>query len=89
MPPSLATWALRRRLIQQALVSYRNQDWVLARRLFEELQRSSPTTLYKIYLDRIAHFIEQPPADDWDGVFALSTNQHEIGIRSAGPLAPL
>jgi adenylate cyclase len=58
---------------QRALDGYRGRDWALARRLFEELQRDEPATLYQIYLDRIAHFLEHPPGDDWDGVFAYST----------------
>jgi adenylate cyclase len=58
---------------QLALANYRRQDWAQARDLFTELQRVSPAMLYEIYLDRIAHFLEHSPGQDWDGVFAFST----------------
>ncbi len=57
----------------RALDSYRKRDWQLSRQLFEQLQASAPALLYEMYLGRISHFIEHPPAADWDGVFAFST----------------
>jgi adenylate cyclase len=29
--------------------------------------------LYEVYLERIAHFRENPPPADWDGVFTYTT----------------
>jgi adenylate cyclase len=58
---------------QQALEAYRARDWALAQGLFEDLERGGASTLYRVYLDRIAHFRETPPGEDWDGVFAFST----------------
>jgi adenylate cyclase len=37
---------------------------------FLNLARSSRTpSLYKVYVERVAHFRHEPPAKDWDGVF--------------------
>jgi adenylate cyclase len=62
---------LRRELAayEQALAFYRAQDWSAAQHKFRDLKERSDTFLYSVYLDRIARFIEKPPASDWDGVF--------------------
>jgi len=51
--------------------TYRARQWGKARALIEQcraLSGSNPI-LYELYLDRIAYFERQPPAEDWDGVF--------------------
>jgi adenylate cyclase len=66
-PAALA--ALRRH--REALDLYRAQHWTEAERLFGELAETEPgRAIYRIYLERIAHFRENPPPDAWDGVFA-------------------
>ena len=38
------------------------------------LQKMAPeSVLYKLYLERIAHFRAEPPDADWDGVFVFHT----------------
>lgn len=54
---------------QTALDVYRNQDWPRAEVLFKSLAKAQPLCrLYAIYLERIAYFVANPPAVDWDGV---------------------
>ena len=58
---------------QSALDAYRACDWDLATRYFTTLQQQFPGELYSMYLDRLRHFASHPPAEDWDGVFVLTT----------------
>ena len=57
------------RSYSDALAAYRQQDWVYAARQFENLKQRTEHVLYNVYLDRIARFREEPPPEDWDGVF--------------------
>jgi len=53
---------------------YRNQDWDGAEGILRELLVAEPDCyLYNLYLERIAHFHENPPGGDWDGVFTFMT----------------
>jgi len=53
---------------------YRNQDWDGAEAILRELLVAEPDCyLYNLYLERIAHFHENPPGGDWDGVFTFMT----------------
>ncbi|OGS74699.1 MAG: guanylate cyclase [Gallionellales bacterium GWA2_60_142] len=53
---------------------YRKQDWDLAELQLVNLQRMSPdTALYRIYAERVTYFRNNPPGDDWDGVFVFQT----------------
>jgi len=57
-----------------ALEKYRQRDWDGAEREFFSLSREYPDdTVYAMYLDRIMHFRNHPPPDDWDGVFTHQT----------------
>ena len=59
---------------KQALLYYRARDWDNAEREFFALQQASPgRVLYRLYLDRIAHFRSHPPPAGWDGVFTFIT----------------
>jgi len=59
---------------QQSLELYRNQDWDGAEAILHELLVAEPDCfLYNLYLERIAHFRENPPGEDWDGVFTFMT----------------
>ncbi|MDR3392825.1 MAG: adenylate/guanylate cyclase domain-containing protein [Sulfuriferula sp.] len=60
------------------LVDYRSQQWDAAETTLHALilQASAiaaPTQLYQIYLERIAHLRQYPPAADWDGVWVFET----------------
>lgn len=53
---------------------YREQQWDLAELQFINLQNMSPMMkLYSVYLDRIQFFRQNPPGDNWDGVFTYKT----------------
>ncbi|MEO5375382.1 MAG: adenylate/guanylate cyclase domain-containing protein [Alphaproteobacteria bacterium] len=54
----------------EALTLYRAQKWAEARAAFEALHTDEPERkIHHIYLERIEHFVENPPGADWDGVF--------------------
>lgn len=62
----------RARLLQfeQALKLYRARDWDGAENILRDLAEQVPDkALYRIYQSRIQLFRQQPPPDDWDGVF--------------------
>ena len=53
---------------------YRKQDWDAAEAILHELLVAEPDCfLYNLYLERIAHFRENPPGEGWDGVFTFMT----------------
>lgn len=55
---------------KQALRVFRQQNWDKAEMDFFNLSQSYPECkLYTEYLNRIAAFRQEPPAEDWDGVF--------------------
>jgi len=62
-----------RKLLKQfhiGIKQYRAQNWDAAEREIFGLSQLDPERkIYKIYLDRIMHFRENPPAADWDGSF--------------------
>ncbi len=52
---------------------YRKQQWAEAERLLITLSQSDPERkAYKIYLERIAYFVKEPPGRNWDGVFTFT-----------------
>ena len=49
---------------------YRAQNWDAAKREIFSLSQLDPDRkIYKIYLDRIMHFRQEPPGENWDGCF--------------------
>jgi len=55
---------------RKALASFRAQSWDKAELDFFNLNRSYPDRyLYQVYLDRVTVYRNEPPGDDWDGVF--------------------
>ena len=55
---------------KKALLNFRAQSWDRAEVDFFNLNRTNPERkLYQVYLDRIAFYRNNPPGDDWDGVF--------------------
>lgn len=62
------------KLYDEALKLYRNRNLDLAEMQFIHLQKLEPSrALYALYIARIAHFRQYPPANDWDGVFNVET----------------
>jgi adenylate cyclase len=58
-------------LSHQALAFYFHQQWENARDLFSELNKAHPdVVLYHLYLERITEYQQNPPSNDWDGVYA-------------------
>ena len=62
-----------RKLLKQfhiGIKQYRAQNWDAAEREIFALSQLEPERkIYQIYLDRIMHFKENPPAENWDGSF--------------------
>lgn len=53
-----------------ALLNYRQGDWPGAQQLFQRLADDNPEVLlYRLYLQRIAHYQTELPPEGWDGVF--------------------
>ncbi len=63
----------RAQRFEQAFSAYQQQQWDQAETLLRALNTESPRALYDIYLERIAHFRETPPPENWDGVFVYTT----------------
>jgi len=53
---------------------YRARDWDAAEEAIGicAALEGAPADLYNLYRDRIAHYRETPPEDDWDGVFVAT-----------------
>jgi adenylate cyclase len=66
-----------RELNMKMLSHYRSRDWKTALAVIEEGRAADEenrfTTLYQVYAERIRHFQESPPPDDWDGAYALES----------------
>jgi adenylate cyclase len=61
-------------IFHQAREFYCAQNWDQAEQKLLDLQRSSPDVeLYKIYLERVRRFRDDPPAKDWDGVYVFQS----------------
>jgi hypothetical protein len=53
---------------------YQNREWAKAKTCFENVLKSRPEDgPAKIYQERCDKFILEPPAENWDGVFNLSS----------------
>ncbi|HEX4944863.1 MAG TPA: adenylate/guanylate cyclase domain-containing protein [Usitatibacteraceae bacterium] len=58
----------------KALEAYRAQRWDDAEKMLKNLAYAAPEMkLYKLYLERVAHFRASPPPANWDGVFVFTT----------------
>lgn len=55
------------KLFQRALKLYRQQNWDMAELQLLNLLQNDPHELYKLYLQRIAHWRSESPPADWDG----------------------
>ena len=62
------------RSFNKALHLYRDKNWDTAEREIFTLSQADPNRrIYKIYLDRIMHFRNNPPPDEWNGVFVYTS----------------
>jgi adenylate cyclase len=58
----------------KALELYRRQRWVEAMTLFESLAAGSPgTKLYRVYVKRVAHYLDHAPGPAWNGLWVFTT----------------
>jgi len=58
----------------ECLRQYRQQHWEIAETGLNELRNSYPDRLlYTIYLERITLYKQEPPGQDWDGVYIHKT----------------
>ena len=63
----------------EALKLYQNQDWGKAIEAFkasddlEDMFPGRKTNPSRIYIPRCEHFLSNPPGDDWDGVWTLTS----------------
>ncbi len=59
---------------KSAVDLYHKHEWEAAGRAFGEALTLHPgDTLSKVYADRCAHFLREPPPDDWDGIWVMHT----------------
>lgn len=59
---------------KEGLKLYRNRKWKLALNMFQDAMSVCPEDgPSSTYVDRCRYFINNPPEDDWDGVFTLKT----------------
>jgi adenylate cyclase len=64
----------RARSFKHFLFLYRSQEWGPAEEALAKLLENEPDSfLYQLYQERIEHFRENPPGEDWDGVFTFKT----------------
>ncbi|MCX7161743.1 MAG: adenylate/guanylate cyclase domain-containing protein [Betaproteobacteria bacterium] len=61
------------KLWNQALRSYRAQEWDQAELALMNLQRIRPCYLYDLYVKRVEHLRKEPPGENWDGVTVFET----------------
>ncbi len=60
-------------LHQRAIDAYRKRDWDKAKELFRTLAlQFKQRKIYSLYLERIQFFTDNPPGEDWDGVFTFT-----------------
>ena len=62
------------RSFKHFLFLYRSQEWGPAEQALQMLLENEPECfLYQLYLERVEHFRDNPPGEDWDGVFTFKT----------------
>ena len=58
----------------EGITNYRDANWDKATAQFTETLRFNPQDrLSQTYIDRCAHFKAQPPGDDWNGVWVMTS----------------
>ncbi len=62
------------KLFQHMLRMYRNQEWDgVELQLINLLKIAPQSKLYAVYAERVAHYRNNPPGENWDGVFVFKT----------------
>ena len=58
----------------EGVVQYRGANWDKAAAQFHETLRCNPEDrLSQTYIDRCTYFKSQPPGDDWNGVWVMTS----------------
>ena len=53
---------------------YRKQEWDKAElQLYNLLKIAPGSKLYEVYNERVAYYRNNPPGENWDGVFVFKT----------------
>lgn len=61
-------------IFSEARKYYKLMQFSEAKKLFEKALEICPDDgPSRVYLDRCEHYIETPPAEDWDGVYVMTT----------------
>ena len=68
-------WYFNQQQHEKFLKLYRGQSWETAARFARDLQDAWPemADYYDVMLGRIQSYLENPPAEDWDGVYRAET----------------
>ena len=68
-------WYFNQQQHEKFLKLYRGQAWETAARFAEDLKDSWPemASYYDVMLGRIQSYLENPPEDNWDGVYRAET----------------
>ena len=62
------------KLFHQALRMYRKQEWdKVELQLFNLLKLAPQSKLYEVYTERVNYYRNNPPGENWDGVFVFKT----------------
>lgn len=62
------------RTFTRGVAAYKKQRWDDAERIFSAIHKRFPDDEpTRLYLERVAELKENPPPDDWDGVFVMKT----------------
>jgi adenylate cyclase len=57
---------------KKALANYRKQNWIEAQKGFEKMQeQNSNDQAIAIYMERIHYFVQNPPDENWNGVWVM------------------
>jgi len=68
-------------LFHDALELYKNQEWDQALTAFESAEKleesfsGRKTNPSQVYMDRCIHLKQNPPGEDWDGVWTLTSKK--------------
>ncbi len=57
----------------KGLEQYKNRNWEKAIDYFSKAYEINSDGTSSMYIERCQHFIEEPPTDDWDGVYVFKT----------------
>lgn len=58
---------------ERAFLLYQQKDFATARERFKDIHQTFADAVAEVYMHRCAHFAEQPPEANWDGVFTMTS----------------